>query len=925
MQNRSDRVLYLLFFLSGISALLYQVVWTKKLAVIFGVSAYAVSTTLSVFMLGLAAGSWYFGALADRQKTPLKCYVLLETGIAVSAALSLLLLEAMNGFALNLGFSSSASAGFIAFRILGAFLVLIVPTFFMGGTLPILARHCVHSSALAGRKLGLLYAVNTLGGVAGCLLAGFIAIPLLGMRGTLLAGVGINSIIALLASWQVIVLSRRASAATAVSPYDSGGSVLPVFPAPASPISTVRTPMLDIPPSERQNRVMLITFFFAGFLGLGIEVVWTRMLLLHVIATSQAFACMLAVYLLGLAAGSAIAAKISNKLCSATGYASVQILVGISIAACLFLWPHRDNVLYMALWVLEKLPNMLQSRELSRLVISLMLTALILFLPTVLMGFSFPLAARFFSEETVNLGKNLGSAFMFNTLGSMAGPLVCGFLCLPMLRIQNTLLLCAAGYIAGGTAVLLAFDKRSRRAAGGGIALLMVLAALSFLPEQIVAGAYSRLAGKLLFQEEDVDGSVAVIQYYSPLEDYRQLLVGTTSMIADGFRSRRYTRLIGHLPMLMHPAPRRALVVCLGSGMTLAAIASHADIESIDCADLSEGVLHASARFFSHVNDNVLRDPRVHVVVNDGRTHLLATREKYDVIALEPPPPNNAGVANLYSLEFYELCRSRLNPGGMIVQWIPYHCVTFAQTRSLLATLQAVFPVATYWSLFDGDEYCVVGHMDDAHVPYSRIATRLAAPGVQANLAQVGVRSAEDVLACFVMGPKKLREFTEHAQLVTDDLPGIGYDMSAFEYAENLDKIEIASILTARGSESVDAFFDFQRPGDFAAAFKPVKLAWSMHERAMQICALNVNSQTTVDLDRDFQAPISLDPGNPYYRFSNDSWIYPDALRKLAMFFHSKGDDARAKRFADQAGKLESLRATHLRLSVPEKTGETSP
>lgn len=899
-KQRQTLLLAALFLISGASALLYQVVWTKKLALLFGVTTYAVSTTLSVFMLGLALGSWFFGSAADRAARPARLYVSLEAGIAASAGVSLALLELMNVALGSLGFPSSLSLSFTACRVAGSFLILIVPACLMGGTAPVLAKVLITSGESAGRKLALLYAANTLGGVAGCLLAGFVAIPCLGLKRTLLAGVAGNLAVALLA-WAIFSRAEVSAAATPASPVGEAQT-----PAPAS------TPGLA--------RAMLAALFLAGLLGLALEVVWTRVLLLYLGPTAQAFAGMLAVYLLGLALGSAAAGRFADKYDCARSFALFQVLTGTVVLAAVFFWlPHWDRTTgRLADWLAAHAPLVRDSHGAGRLAETLVHATLLVFAPTFLMGAAFPFGARFFAAETAALGRRLGSAYMLNTAGCMLGPLLCGFWWLPAFGLQHALLLCALGYLACGALVLAARTPfRLRWTAAGAAALAILAACLWTRPDRVLAFFSERKNTQVRYYQEDVTGSVFVLDSRIGPHSLRQLLVGTTSMMSNSFRGRRYAHLLGDLPTLMHAAPRKALVICLGSGMTAAAVASHPDVESIDCADLSEGVIHAARQFFATENARVLEDPRVRVIVNDGRTHLLATRERYDVIALEPPPPNHAGVSNLYSLEFYQLCRSRLNQGGMLAQWVPYHCLPLAQVRSVVATMQAAFPATTLWELFSGNEYCVIGHQDEGGVPYERVVRRLAVPAVGAPLCTLGVRNAEDLLACFVMGPGRLRDFCGAAPLVTDDQPGLGYDLSAYSFGGHNPKgvgsqLLAAMLETAAYSEDPASFFTFADEDArlaFARRAAPVKQAWLMNERAT---ALTLTSELelglVLQLARGFEAPVLLDPGNQYYQRVQEGGVYDKALRRLIEFSERRGDDAQARLFAAQLEQLSRAR-----------------
>jgi spermidine synthase len=751
--------------------------------------------------------------------------------------------------------------------------VLVVPTLLMGGTLPMLAKEVVVARGAAGRSVGRLYAVNALGGAAGCILAGFVTIGWLGLRGSLLLGVGLN----LLAASLAYALARRRP-----SPEAPASGAAPPAPAPA----------------VRASGGLLAAFFLAGLTGLAAEVVWTRMLLLNIDSTAQSFAAMLAVCLLGLSLGGIATSRTADRADPVRAYGLTLALVGLSILLGMALWATLGtSTAHVARRAVDLLPRPLRGNTAFRLALCLFQCGLLLLLPAFLMGCSFPFAGRFFGRTAPEIGRRLGSAVMLNTLGSMIGPLLCGFWWLPLLGIQKTVVLCGTIAMVAGAGLLVVHTRVAGRWAAAGASSAFLVAAWLLPSDFAVAKTDQRSTGTLLYAEEDVCGSVAVLEIESGRERCRQLKVGTTSMITDAFACRRYTRLLGHVPMLLHPGPRDAMVICLGSGMTLSAVAAHPDVATIDCVELSPGVVRAARRYFSEANGGVLEDPRVRVVVNDGRTKLLVSRKQYDIITLEPPPPYDEGVATLYSREFYELCRARLRPGGMLSQWIPYHCATLEQIRSMLATVLSVFPHATLWEFFDGREYCVVGRLDDSAIPYERIVGRFSEPRVRTHLQAVGIRHPEDVLACFVMGPRGLAAFVGGAPLVTDDLPGLGYDLAAHNLVAPLSwsfqrVIQESSLATAAHAELPTPYLAFANPEAaeaFLSRLGPVKAASRMHALALHLCTLRSSEHPSVFSQR-FVAPTALEPDNLYYRYADSRGVYALARAQRSRV-HRGADD----------------------------------
>ena len=856
-----------LYLLSGIAALLYQVVWTRQLALHFGVSAHATATTVSAFMLGLALGSTVLGRVADRVRRPLLGYAALELGVAVTALASLAALAAVESALSAAWVPELSPAAFGAVRTGVTFVVLLVPTALMGGTLPMLVR--AQRSAGAGRAAGSLYGANALGGALGSVLAGFVTLSALGLRGSLLVGAGLNG----LAAAGAAALARRTPAA------DPRATAAPAPAAPARPRGAVAG--------------MRAAFFLAGLAGLAVEVVWTRLLLMNLASTAQSFAAMLAVCLVGLAGGSLATARVADRGDPARRYGACLLLAAVAIVLCASLWATTPTPA-AARWLVDRLPAGLRGNASYRTALALAQSALLLLVPSLLFGAAFPFAARFFAEAPADRGRRLGGAVALNTLGCVVGPLLAGFGWLPAHGTQGTLLLCAGAAAAAGGAALATVAGRTRWVALPAALVGATLTLVSLPAEGLLAHTEQRRTGRVLHAEEDATGSVAVLEVDVGYERFRQLAVGTTSMITDGFACRRYTRLLGHLPMLLHEAPRDALVVCLGSGMTLSAVAAHPDVEAIDCVELSPAVVRAARTWFSHANGGVLDDPRVRVVVDDGRTHLLRTERRYDVIALEPPPPYNDGVASLYSRELYALCRARLRPGGVVSQWIPYHGATLAHLRSMLATLRAEFPAVTLWELFDGREYCAVGHLDDAPVPLERLAARLGRPAVAAHLEAGGVRHLEDVLACFVMGTRGLDAFVAGARQVTDDRPGLGYDLAADGVVAPSGRrfqgvIQASSLATEAFEEDPARYLRVPDPDALRDRLAPVKRAWRMHALAHRLLTLRPADHPEV-FASPFVSPLQLDPGNRYYDFSARRGVY-DGARARQQRVRSGADD----------------------------------
>lgn len=922
--------LLFLFIISGFSALVYQIVWVRRLVLVFGASGQAIAITLSVFMLGLALGSRIGGKLVDRSHRPLRWYAAVEIGIALFAGLTIPAFNGLGAFIGSWGLGSVSSPLLPVVQLVCAFIVLVPPTLLMGTTLPIMIRQCACHHDRVAMRTGLLYAANTAGAVFGCLLGGFWLIGNLGFRGALLTAVAVNVVIALIA----LVLD-----------WLGGSSTAETFPKTA--LETAEAP-------AGQNRLMLFAFFCSGFVTLAVECVWTRILLFHLNSTAQTFAVMLAVYLLCMALGSFAASRRADRTASPASAYGLSLLAG---ALCI--------IIGLALWAVgaagnsysdfttaffQSLPTVAQV-PMTILILSIVPPTLVLVaLPAFLMGYAFPFAGRFFTQHQSKAAGTFGAAYMLNGLGCMLGPLVAGFVLLPRLGMQGTLLACAALLVLCGCLL--------RMTTGGmpkwqGAAVVVVFSAVAVvMPERILSslfsdrsalhdtqvlaleGAVVRHIGsnEIIFHEEDAAGSVLVIEQNVPGADLRlrRLFVGPTSMITDNFAAQRYTKLIGHLPVLLHEDPKHALVICLGTGMTLSGVAAHEQIEQIDCAEISPAVTRA-VHSYDHVNGNVTADPRVRMIVNDGRTHLAATRTAYDIIALEPPPPNNDGAASLYSREFYEVCRDRLNEGGMVAQWIPYHLLTLDQVKSITAAMLDVFPEATLWELYAGTEFCLIGHKTPGSIPYSRVVERMKNQKVLDNLAPGGIRSPEDIATCFIAGTDKLREFVGDAPAVTDNRPRIGYDL------HNLGLMTMTAS-NPLGNALANARANYKHTGSLSDVFemddgknalgehyRQIRAAFLMDRKLTLIAALGSDAiaELLKDGEQSFVAPHTIDAGNPLYRERPHIATYIAAMAELTRYFTSKGDLPAAMQYRRQIDRLKKLlprnylNGTILRLQQP--------
>ena len=762
-----------LLLVSGCAALIYQVLWIKQLSLVVGVEVHAITAGISAFFAGLALGGWWLGRRADRLSQPLRLYALLELAVAVVGIAATLALGSSAGLFARL----QGSIGLLAWAL--PFTLVALPAVLMGGTLPVLVRAVSAQGAAAGRAGGQLYAANTAGAIVGTLLAAFVLIPLLGVRGSACAAAVLNLLAAAGALWLLRVAPAGAAPA-------------------AEPASTPRSP---------SARLALALYAVAGGIALGYEVIWSQALVQFMSTRTFAFAVMLATYLGGLMLGSALIARRVERLRDPWG--TFALLIGAAGLLALL------EIAGLGRWLInlqtqaEAAVLGLGGSALAGMSVRFaVVAASVVLLPTTLLGAAFPVALRLASTPG-HVGRDVGAVVALNTLGGIVGVMLCGFVLVPYLGLVRSLGVLAvlaacvavlavvgAGLTRDGIDAVQGNAQRLHRGSSPlpqglvvfAIALLTLAAALLTPPQRLAELLPGARSGDLVFYQEGRGATVAVVEQHKPQGSFRRLYIQGVSNTGDAMPSLRYMRLQALLPLLIHNGePRSALVIGLGTGITAGALLRYPGLEQRVVAELLPAVVHASALFQG--NYQAAADTRLDIRLRDGRRELLANPQPYDLITLEPPPPSAAGVVNLYSRDFYQLAASRLNPQGLVAQWLPLPTQNIDDSRALVRSFIDVFPHASLWTT-EFHEMLLVGSLQPVQLDLPRISARLAQPDVQRTLAEVGIDSPAALLATWVTDRAGLERFAEQAQAVTDDQPRI-------EYAPWVRSDEITRVLPA--------------------------------------------------------------------------------------------------------------------------------
>ncbi|MGH7772639.1 MAG: fused MFS/spermidine synthase [Candidatus Binatia bacterium] len=751
--------LFICFFLSGAAALVYEVVWMRMLTQIFGSSAYAVATVLAAFMAGLALGSYVFGRLVSRERNFLRLYGILEIGIGIYGFLvPFIFATARRVYIPLFWLYDSYPAIFTFLLFLLSFVLLVFPTFLMGATLPVLSRFFVRSFSHLGQRIGDLYGTNTLGAVLGCSLAGYYLIPNLGMTRTVYTA-GITNLIIGLVIFLIDGMRKEAEEAP-------------------KPISPVEEAVKDRPPSGI-GWLLLLSIGLSGAAAMIYENAWTHALTLVIGGSVYSFTTMLLTFLTGLAIGGYLYARLFGKQeVQVTIFGLVELGVGVTALATIPLF-ERLPLIFLRLHqgFGDSFPVFLA--------IQVLLSFAVMFLPTLLLGMTFPLVVSLFTQSLYRVGSGVGTTYASNTVGAILGAFAGGFLFLPLLGMQNSIIIGALLNLSVGWLLLIAepHPGRAYRLVMGGVvagALALLALRLPLWDRSILTSGVTIYADsfeafptdslrlehmhqdKILYYRE---GLTATISVHQPRKDY--LYLKTNGKI-DGSHGDALTMLMtGYLPMLLHPRAEQVAIIGLGTGMTPKAVGAF-PVKKIEVMEIEPAMVEAAA-FFKDINGKILEDPRVRIIPTDGRNYMMATPRLYDLIISEPSNPWIAGIASLFTKDFYAVTKKKLKPDGIFAQWIHNYSMSPDDFRMVLRTFGESFPHVSVWNMQESD-FLLVGSTKEQNFDYPRLKKIFSEnTTLRDDFKEQGLSDVYAVLGLYRMGKKELLALADGADFNTDD------------------------------------------------------------------------------------------------------------------------------------------------------------
>lgn len=771
-KQRLLSIIALLFVLSGVTGLIYQILWFKYLSLFLGNTTYAQTIVLAAFMGGLAIGAAFWGKKADRSSRPLFLYGTLEFAIGVYCLLYPFLIS----FAKDLFFESASALALqpdgvavMTLKLFTSLLTLLPPTILMGGTLPVLVKTISESVEESGKSVAILYFLNSFGAVVGSILCGFFFIRIVGLRATMLGAGFLNILIAVTA----FVLSRSVAGALAAT--------------------TIRESQIEKSYSRTEVMVALAVAGISGTAAMIYEVTWVRMLIPVFGSSVSSFSLMLTAFISGITIGSWIVSKIIHRLRSLFLFLSTcQLSVAIGLCAVL---PLYGRIPYI-FWHLSSLVTKSETTYPIFLLIEYLFAFAIMIIPTIFLGMTLPIASRIATERLDKVGSSVGNIFSINTLGTVVGSLTAGFLLIPAFGVRHTIEIGIGLNIIAGLIVLFNDKRASLLHKSYRIALAAVVAALylSFATDwnQLVmlSGVFRHVTErqapprsfrqfalgvaekKDLYYKEGTTATVAVVEAFASGVKQKILIINGKGD-ASSFGDLSTQILAGQLPMLLHPHPESALVIGLGSGVTVGSILTH-PVKSVECVEISPEVVEA-ANCFSDVNNNALKDARVHIRTEDALTYLRLANRTYDVIVSEPSNPWIAGIGNLYTQEFFRACKKSLSKGGLMAQWFHIYEIDDDILKLVMRTYCSVFPNVLLWQMQSND-VVFLGSDDPITLDRASLSKKFEAEGIKSDLGRILVADIPSLLSTQFLTDDQCREYADYGELNVEDKPRLEYE-----------------------------------------------------------------------------------------------------------------------------------------------------
>lgn len=745
---RRRRLVLLITFLTGISLFIYEILWMRMLALMFGTTTLALAVVIAVFLAGMGSGNLYFGHRADRTRSPARIFAMCNFGIALFALIVFSAMRSSNQTFPVLRSLFHIESGGPSLVIILSIMLMFVPTFLMGALLPFLGRMYVSDRIEIGRGIGWLYASHTMGNIVGILMATYVLIPLYGTLFTHTIAVITNGGV---------------------------GFLVIVFPV----LFRYKTDLGTEPrrrTARRSHTLFLVIAGITGFCALALEILWTRVLRTYVTNSTYSVSAVLIVYLTGLSFGSIVYFKTLHRRAGPWLLAISLLIIGYYALASLFIINRLPEVLFL-------IKNVLAIPVFRVALPGIALAAILIFIPAACMGLTFPLLCHLYTNNVEHLGRGIGSISFINTYGSVAGSIFATLVLIPIAGITRSIGIVAL-IICISALLVLALSLRQRKFSRivmphlAVFFITLILFSLSMRQTMILPPSISRSAQRserILYYNETYDGTVIVTE--DTRTDIRACYINNNAVCGTTYDALKVVKMLGHLPYFFNPDARQACIIGFGIGITTSSLALHG-LDTIECVEICPGVAQAT-RFFNIYNHAVLKNRHVHFFSQDGRIHLLTTRTGYDIISCDPTHPT-LGCNNLYTREYFQLCKERLAQGGVVCQYLPLHKLSLHEFKMAIRTFLSVFPHVTVWLAHA--HAIMVGTRHEQHLDFNDMTDILQ------DIDDAILHDPYDLTISLILNEQAARSFIGDGPLNTDDHPYLEFFSPASTAKDNWDR-----------------------------------------------------------------------------------------------------------------------------------------
>ncbi len=767
-------IILILFFISGITGLVYEITWTRVFGLIFGNTTLALSAVLSAFMLGLAAGSLYIGKRTETINRHLMIYAMLELGTGICA----LFIPIFRGNIENIfGFfwwhTKQAPFLFYFLQFIIAFLIMFPATFLMGGTLPVLGQGFIDRQNKIGLKTGRLYGVNTLGAMLGAFLTGFVLIRKVGVNPTVYYAVLTNFILAAAA----FLLGRFS------------GQYKPVH--------------VSGPPKEKisfdgKSKLVFTAIAISGFAALSYEVLWNHVLVFILTNSVYAVSVMLTTVLCGIGLGSYIGGRLADRhknLMALFGWIEIAIGAGAFLAAFMLVnLSGIHNKIFMinpgtSWWYW----NGIRFGE----------AFIVMFLPAFFMGTSFPVASRIVTPRLQKIGARLGLVYFFNTLGGVAGSFLTAFVFITLFGVSATMsAIILINFLLGIYLLFMNTSLKKIHFTAGYIltASLFLVITVIITPHRLFSTAYNHVEkdNTLVDYREGIEGTVTVHKINRPFEQNLRIDVDGLNVAGTSFMLQTLQTLQGYLPACIHGNPKNVLQIGFGTGQTSKS-ALRNPVDNFYLVEISKDVLELSDSYFQELNEGIVHHPGFNYFIADGKNFVKYTRQKYDIIMNDANYAVATPSASLFTLEHFENCKKKLNPGGILSTWMTID-LDPADFQIVLKTFQSVFPYCALWMAPNcvNKQIVLLGAEQPWKIDFKKLNEQFADSSIRKDFADININSAYDFLDCFLLDHNGIRQISKDAAVNTDNNPVLEFSTRAIRSRDLCSYLNLGKIIFRR-------------------------------------------------------------------------------------------------------------------------------